>query len=54
LQKQLLQIDTQSISGIESQKNFSEKVNNAEEEFKQASAAYLQLLINKREKTKQN
>ena len=40
--------------GIESQKNFREEVNNAEEEFKQASSAYLQRLINEREKTKPN
>ena len=54
LQKQLSQIKSQNITGVESQKNFREEVNNAEEEFKQASTAYLQRLINEREKTKQN
>jgi hypothetical protein len=54
LQKQLSQIEIQNIIGIELQKNFREKTNNAEEEFKRASAAYLQRLINERQKTKQN
>jgi hypothetical protein len=54
MQKQLSQIEIQNIIGIEPQKNFREKTNNAEEEFKRASAAYLQRLINEREKTKQN
>jgi hypothetical protein len=53
LQKQLSQIEIQNISGIEPQKNFREETNNSEEEFKRASAAYLQRLINEREKTKQ-
>ena len=52
LQKQLSKIETQRMAGIESQKNFREEVNGAEEKFKQASAAYLQRLINEREKTK--
>jgi hypothetical protein len=52
LQKQLSQIKTQRMPGIESQKNFGKEVNGAEEKFKQDSAAYLQRLINEREKTK--
>jgi hypothetical protein len=38
--------------GIEPQKNFREEVIGPEEKFKQDSAAYLQRLINEREKTK--
>jgi hypothetical protein len=38
--------------GIESQKNFREEVNGAEEKFKQDSVAYLQRLINEQEKAK--
>ena len=52
LQKQLSQIETQRMSGIESQKNFREEVNCAEEKFKQDSVAYLQRLMNEREKAK--
>ena len=52
LQKQLSQIETQRMPGIESQKKFREEVNGAEEKFKQDSAAYLQRLINEREKAK--
>ena len=37
---------------IESQENFRKEVNDAEEKFKQDSIAYLQRLINEREKTK--
>jgi len=37
---------------IESQENFRKEVNDAEEKFKQDSVAYLQRLINEREKTK--
>ncbi|MGD0072685.1 MAG: hypothetical protein ABSB71_14145 [Candidatus Bathyarchaeia archaeon] len=37
---------------IESQENFRKEVNGAEEKFKQDSVAYLQRLINEREKTK--
>ncbi|MGA3059019.1 MAG: hypothetical protein ABSD92_01475 [Candidatus Bathyarchaeia archaeon] len=37
-----------------SQKNPKKKVIDAEEKFKQDAAAYLQRLINKREKTNQN
>jgi hypothetical protein len=52
LQKQFSQIETQRMPGIESQKNFREEVNGAEEKFKQDSVAYLQRLINEREKAK--
>lgn len=52
LEKQLSQIETQRMASIESQNIFREEVNNAEEKFKQDSAAYLQRLINEREKTK--
>ena len=52
LQKQLSQIETQRMTGIEPQKNFRKEVNGAEEKFKQDSAAYLQRLINEREKAK--
>jgi hypothetical protein len=52
LQKQLSQIEPQRMPSIESQENFRKEVNGAEEKFKQDSAAYLQRLINEREKTK--
>jgi hypothetical protein len=52
LQKQLSQIEPQRMPGIESQENFGKEVNGAEEKFKQDSVAYLQRLINEREKTK--
>jgi hypothetical protein len=53
LEKSLSQIETSQITGVESQ-DFREEANSAEKKFIQAAAAYLQRLINEREKTKQN
>jgi hypothetical protein len=52
VQKQLSQTEPQKMPSIEPQKNFRKEVNAAEEKFKLDSAAYLQRLINEREKTK--
>jgi len=52
LQNQPSKIEPQRMPSIESQENFRKEVNGAEEKFKQDSVAYLQRLINEREKTK--
>jgi hypothetical protein len=52
MQKQPQQIKPQRTLSIEHQKNPRKETHDAEEKFKRDSAAYLQRLINEREKSR--